>query len=201
MVGTPDPFSGAPHTLIATVRVDPGQQGAVLAAVTDALPGVTGIDVGDVLAALAGLLNQIGTAVSLVGLIALVAGSLVPVSAIAAEREARIAEAVVLKTLGASRRQIRRAWLTEFAVAGGVAGLVAAVLGTMAAAITIRQVLHTAWHFQSGVMVVALAGSILLMMVVGLSLTARVLRQPAAARLRLRPAASGREDRVQPVNG
>ena len=185
MVGTPDPFSGAPHTLIATVRVDPGQQGAVLAAVTDALPGVTGIDVGDVLAALAGLLNQIGTAVSLVGLIALVAGSLVLVSAIAAEREARIAEAVVLKTLGASRRQIRRAWLMEFAVAGGVAGLIAAVLGTVAAAITIRQVFHTAWHFQSGVMVGALAGSILLMMVVGFALTAHALRQPAAARLRL----------------
>ncbi len=185
MIGTPDPFSGAPHTLIATVRADPGQQGAVLAAVTNALPGVTGIDVGEVLATLAVLLNQIGTAVSLVGLIALVASSLVLVSAIAAEREARIAEAVVLKTLGASRRQIRRAWLMEFAVAGGVAGLVAAVLGTAAAAITIRQVFHTVWHFQSGVMVVALAGNILLMMVLGFALTARALRQPAAARLRL----------------
>jgi putative ABC transport system permease protein len=185
MVGTPDPFSGAPHTFIATVRVDPGQQGAVLAAVTDALPGVTGIDVGDVLAALAGLLNQIGTAVSLVGLIALLAGGLVLVSAIAAEREARIAEAVVLKTLGASRRQIRRAWLMEFAVAGGVAGLVAAGLGTAAAAITIRQVFHIAWHFQSGVMLMALGGSILMMLVLGFVLTARALRQPAAARLRL----------------
>ncbi len=185
MIGTPDPFAGAPHTLIATVRADPGREGDVLAAVTDALPGVTGIDVGQVLRALSGLLGQIGTAVSLVGLIALLAGGLVLVSAIAAEREARIAEAVVLKTLGASRAQIRRAWLTEFAVAGGIAGLAAAGLGTLAAAITVRQVFHADWHFEPGIMLLTLLGSIGLMMAIGFVSTARALRQPAAARLRL----------------
>jgi putative ABC transport system permease protein len=125
MVGTPDPFAGAPYTLMATVQADPGRAGDVLAAVTNALPGVTGIDVEQIMHEFAGVLGQIGTAVSAVGLIALLAGGLVLVSATAAEREARIAEAVVLKTLGASRGQIRRAWLMEFAVAGGCAGLAA----------------------------------------------------------------------------
>ncbi len=185
MVGTPDPFAAAPHTLIATVKADPGREGAVLAAVTDALPGVTGLDVGQLLRGFNSLLGQIGTAVSLVGLIALLAGALVLVSAVAAEREARIAEAVVLKTLGASRAQIRRAWLAEFAVAGGAAGLAAAALGTLAAAVTITQVFHTDWHFQFGVMALTLLGSIALMLVLGFVSTARVLRQPAAARLRL----------------
>jgi putative ABC transport system permease protein len=185
MVGTPDPFAGAPHTLVATVKADPGQEGAVLEAVTNALPGVTGIDVGQVLRALAGLLGEIGTAVSVVGLVALLAGGLVLVSALAAEREARIAEAVVLKTLGASRAQIRLAWLAEFAVAGGAAGLAAAALGTLAAALTIRQVFHADWHFQPGILLVTLAGSIALMLVLGFAATASALRQPAAARLRL----------------
>ncbi len=185
LVGTPDPFAAAPHTIIATVKADPGREGDVLAAVTNALPGVTGIDVGQVLRSLSSLLGEIGTAVSLVGLIALLAGGLVLVSAIAAEREARIAEAVVLKTLGASRAQIRRAWLTEFAVAGGVAGLAAAVLGTAAAAITITQVFKTDWHFEPGIMAITLLASIALMLVLGFVSTARALRQPAAARLRL----------------
>jgi putative ABC transport system permease protein len=185
LVATPDPFAGAPHTFIATLRADPGQEGTVLAAVTDALPGVTGIDVGQVLAALKGLLGQIGTAVSLVGLVALLAGGLVLVSAIAAERERRIAEAVVLKTLGATRAQIRLAWLTEFAVAGGAAGLAAAVLGDAAAALVIRQVFHTDWHFLPGIMLLTVALSILGMILLGFVSTERALRQPAAPRLRL----------------
>jgi putative ABC transport system permease protein len=185
MIGTPDPFAGAPHTLVATVKAPAGREGDVLAAVTDALPGVTGIDVAQVLRALAGLLGEIGNAVSVVGLVALLAGGLVLVSAIAAEREVRVAEAVVLKTLGASRAQIRRAWLTEFAVAGGIAGLAAAVLGTAAAEITIRNVFHADWHFDFGVMAVTLAASSALMLALGYVTTARALAQPAAARLRM----------------
>ena len=185
MIGTPDPFAGAPHTFIATLKADPGQEGTVLAAVTDALPGVTGIDVSQVLASLNGLLGQIGTAVSLVGLVALLAGGLVLVSAIAAERERRIAEAVVLKTLGATRAQIRMAWLTEFAVAGGMAGLAGAVLGDAAAALVIRDVFHTEWHFLGGIMLLTVALSILAMIVLGFVSTERALRQPAAPRLRL----------------
>ena len=185
LIGTPDPFAGAPHTYIATLKADPGEEGTVLAAVTNALPGVTGIDVGQVLAALKSLLGQIGTAVSLVGLVALLAGGLVLVSAIAAERERRIAEAVVLKTLGATRAQIRLTWLTEFAVAGGMAGLAAAILGDGAAALVIRKVFHTEWHFLSGIMLLTVLLSILAMIVLGFVSTERALRQPAAPRLRL----------------
>jgi putative ABC transport system permease protein len=185
MVGTPDPFAGAPHTLVATVKVDPGREGDVLAAVSEALPGVTGIDIGAVLRALGAVLGEIGTAVSVVGLVALVSGGLVLVSAIAAERQARIAEAVVLKTLGASRAQLRRAWIAEFAVAGGAAGVSAALLGTLAAYITVEQVFHVDWHFQPGIMMATLLGSIALMLGLGFATTSRVLRQPAAARLRL----------------
>jgi putative ABC transport system permease protein len=183
-VATPDPFAGAPHTMIATLRTPPGQEGRVLAAVTDALPGVTGIDVGAVLRGLAGLLGQIGTAVSLVGLVALLAGGLVLVSAIAVEREARIAESVILKTLGARRAQIRLAWLTEFAVAGGAAGIAAAVLGDLAAMVTIREVFHTEWHFLPGIMVMTIVISIVTMVMLGFLATERVLRLPAAPRLR-----------------
>ena len=157
----------------------------MLAAVTDALPGVTGIDVVQVLHAFAGVLGELAAAVSAVGLIALLAGLLVLVSATAAEREARIAEAVVLKTLGASRAQIRRAWLVEFGVAGGMAGLAAAILGTLAAALTVTQVFHAAWRFETGTLVVTLLASIGFMVLFGFAATAQALREPAAARLRL----------------
>lgn len=184
MIGTPDPFAGAPHTLIATVKTDPGREGDVLAAVTDALPAVTGIDVSQVLRSLGALLGQIAAAVGLVGVIALVAGGLVLVSAVAAERNARIAEAVVLKTLGASRAQILRMWLTEFAVAGAAAGTAAAVLGTIAAAFAVTQVFHIGWHFEFWVLILTIGITIALMMLLGFAATFSTLRQPAAARLR-----------------
>jgi putative ABC transport system permease protein len=185
MIGTPDPFAGAPYTLVATVKARPGREGEVLAAVTDALPGVTGVDVAQVLEAFGKLLGELGTAVSAVGLVALVAGLLVLVSATAAEREARIAEAVVLKTLGARRWQIRRAWLVEFAVAGGIAGLAAGLFGTLAAAVTIREVFHIDWHFEGVTLAVTLFASIGFMMMFGFVSTARALREPSAARLRM----------------
>jgi putative ABC transport system permease protein len=188
MVGTPDPFAGAPHTLVATARVDPGQEGKVLTAIGDAFPGVTAINIGAVLRAFGSVLGEVGTAVSVVGLIALLSGGLVLLSAIAAERQARIAEAVVLKTLGASTAQIRRAWIAEFSVAGGAAGISAALLGTLAAFITVRQVFHLDWHFQPGIMLATLLGSIVLMLVLGFMTTARILRLPAAPQLRLETA-------------
>jgi putative ABC transport system permease protein len=185
MVGTPDPFAGAPYTLVATVKTDPGRTGDVLAAVTNALPAVTAIDVEQVLHAFTSLLGEVATAVSAAGLVAILAGGLVLVSATAAEREARISDAVVLKTLGASRAQIRRAWLVEFAVAGGIAGLAAALFGTAAAALTILLVFHTDWHFEPGIMAVTLLASIGFMLLFGYAATATALREPAAARLRL----------------
>ena len=106
-------------------------------------------------------------------------------SATAAEREARIAEAVVLKTLGASRSQIRRAWLIEFAIAGGLAGLAASAFGTLAAAQTIREVFQTDRHFEPVMMVVTVLASSGFMMIFGFVSTAAALREPAAARLRL----------------
>ena len=99
---------------------------------TDALPNVTGIRVEDVLAAVAALLDQVAAALAATGSLTLIAGALVLVGAVAAGQRRRTQEAVILKTLGATRRQIRAAWLVEFGVLGLAAGLIAALVGTLA---------------------------------------------------------------------
>ena len=60
------------------------------------------------------------------------------------------------------------AWLTEFAVAGGAAGIAAAVLGDLAAMVTIREVFHTEWHFLPGIMVMTIVISIVTMVMLEL---------------------------------
>ena len=92
--------------------------GRLLRAVTDALPNVTGIQVRRCWPRCRELLDQIGAALAATGALTLVAGALVLAGAVAAGQRRRIQEAVMLKTLGATRAQIRAAWLVEFGVLG-----------------------------------------------------------------------------------
>ena len=87
----------APHTHIATVRVDPAHEAALLRSVTDGLPNVTGIRVADVLAAISALLDQIANALAATGLLTLLAGLLVLVSAVSAGQRRRTREAIILR--------------------------------------------------------------------------------------------------------
>ena len=69
-------------------------------------------------ATVAALLGQLGAALAATGSLTLAAGALVLAGAVAAGRARRVREAVILKTLGASRAQIRAAWLVEFGILG-----------------------------------------------------------------------------------
>ncbi len=184
MVASPGVLSGAPHTNIATVRVPDSEQGGLLARVSDALPNVTGISVTEVIAAVAGLLSQIGAALAATGGVTLAAGCLVLVGAIAAGRRRRIREAVILKALGATRAQLRNAWLIEFGVIGIVAGGLAAAVGIAASWAVMRFVLHEGWVFLPGRLAATLAAALALMLVFGYAGTAAALRASPAARLR-----------------
>jgi putative ABC transport system permease protein len=184
MVASPGLLAQAPHTHIATVRVDDSRQGAVLRAVTDSLPNVTGIRVQDVLSALTGLLDQVAAALAATGVLTLVSGALVLVGAVAAGQRQRTREAVVLKTLGATRRQIRAAWLVEFGALGLVAGMIAACVGSGASFAVAHYILHTDWFFLPGPLISTIAGALATMLLFGYAGTAVALRARPAPMLR-----------------
>ena len=184
MIASPGLLAHAPHTHIATVRVAEAQQGGLLRRVTDTLPNVTGIRVEDVLVAVAALLDQAAAALTATGSVTLLAGVLVLVGAVAAGQRTRIREAVILKTLGATRRQIRAAWLVEFGALGLAAGLIAALVGTLASFGVVRYIMHTDWVFLPGTLAVVLAASLAMMLGFGYAGTAAALRAKAAPMLR-----------------
>ena len=184
LVASPGMLAQAPHGNIATVRVDAARQGAVLRAVTDALPNVTGILVADVLRTIAALLGQVAAALTATGLLTLAAGALVLSGAIAATQRLRTREAVILKTLGATSRQILAAWLVEFGVIGCCAGLIAGAVGTAVSAGVMRYILDTDWVFLPGILVATVLGAIVLMLALGYALIATALRAKAAPLLR-----------------
>ncbi|MGE0415710.1 MAG: ABC transporter permease [Acetobacteraceae bacterium] len=184
LVATPGLLSKAPHTNIATVRIDQAYQGALLRTVTDALPNVTGVRVQDVLSAVATLLDQVAVALTATGSLTLISGGMVLVGAIAANQRRRMREAVILRTLGATRQQIRAAWLVEFGLLGLAAGVVAGAVGSAASFGIAHYILHTEWAFLPGTLILTLAGSLVLMLVFGFAGTAAALRAKPGRLLR-----------------
>ena len=184
MVASPGLLQHAPHTHIATVRVAPADQGALLRAVTDALPNVTGIRVEDVLAAIAALLDQVAAALAATGSLTLIAGALVLVGAVAAGQRRRTRRRSSSRRLGATRRQIRAAWLVEFGVLGLAAGLIAALVGTLASFGVVRYIMHIDWVFLPGTLAATLIASLAMMLAFGYAGTAAALRAKAAPMLR-----------------
>ncbi len=184
MIASPGLLSQAPHGHIATVLVPQARQGALLRAVTDALPNVTGIRVADILATLADLLDRVAAALAATGSLTLLAGGLVLIGAVAAGQRRRTQEAVILKVLGASRAQIRAAWLVEFGVLGLAAGLIAALVGTVASWGVTHYIMDTDWTFLPGTLAGTLVVCLATMLIFGYAGTATALRAKAAPLLR-----------------
>jgi putative ABC transport system permease protein len=180
MVASPGLLSSAPHTHIATVRVDPAHEAALLRTVTDGLPNVTGIRVADVLAAISALLDQVADALAATGLLTLLSGLLVLVSAVAAGQRRRTRESIILRVLGATGMQIRAAWMVEFGLIGVASGLVSAMVGTCASYGVAHYILHTSWAFSWRILILTLAGALATMLVFGyVGLTTASRARPA----------------------
>ncbi|MBS7811257.1 ABC transporter permease [Roseococcus pinisoli] len=184
LIASPGLLSSAPHTHIATVRGDASADSALLRRITDALPNVSGIRVREALEQVAALLGRIGGALTATGSVTLLAGALVLAGAVAAGQRRRVREAVLLKTVGATRGQILRAFLVEFGVLGAFAGGLAALAGTAAAYAVVTFVMNQPWVFLPGTLALTVAGCMLLVLTFGYAGTALALRVRPAPLLR-----------------
>jgi putative ABC transport system permease protein len=183
-VASPGLLEAAPHTHIATVRSTAAAESGVLRVLTDAFPNVSGIRVRDALEAVAGLLSRIGVALQATSSVTLLAGMLVLAGAVAAGQRRRVRDAVVLKTIGATRSQIRAAWLVEFGLLGLVAGLLAAAAGSAASWAVVRFVMRGEWVFLPGTTALVILGCVVLTLGMGYVGTALALRARPAPLLR-----------------
>ncbi|HEV8445348.1 MAG TPA: FtsX-like permease family protein [Gemmatimonadaceae bacterium] len=96
-------------------------------------PSISSLDLTLVQRTVQSVLGKVTMAVRFLALISL--GLAVPVlfSAVAATRRDRLREGVLLKTLGATRRQIARIMLAEYALLGTLGALTGVLLSTLAA--------------------------------------------------------------------
>jgi putative ABC transport system permease protein len=91
-------------------------------------PGVSSLDLTLVQHTISLVLGKVTTAIRFMGLISLFLAIPVLFSAVAATRRERLREAVLFKTLGATRRQVGRILLAEYLLLGALGSLAGVLL-------------------------------------------------------------------------
>jgi len=188
-VFSPNTFAGAPHTELATATYPPGGDPArevmLLKEVSNAFPAVTSVRVKDALDAVAEITAQLAVAIRGASGVALLASVLVLGGALAAGRRTRTYDAVILKTLGATRRQLLKAILYEYGLLGAATAIFGVLAGSLAAWGIVTRVMRIegfVWLWSSAITAAVIA----LVVTVGLGLagTWRILGQKPAPYLR-----------------
>lgn len=138
----PASLADAPQTFVLLTRVE-GADGAARSAslqraAVDAYPNVSSIDLTMIQRTVADILGKISVAVRFMALFSIATGALVLLSAVAATRRQRLREAVLLKTLGATRSQVRGIMLAEYAVLGLLGSAVGVLLSLAGAWALVR---------------------------------------------------------------
>ncbi|MGH7304496.1 MAG: ABC transporter permease, partial [Candidatus Rokuibacteriota bacterium] len=179
MVLSQGALDGAPVVYLATARVPADLETRLQDRVVAAFPNVTAIPLRGVLERVTEVLGQISFAVRFMALFSIVAGLVVMAGALAATRYQRLYESVILKTLGATRWAIARAFAVEYACLGAAAGVGGTALAAVLAWIVLRFVLDTPWSLEPEAMILGVALTTLGSLAIGLLATVRLLgRKP-----------------------
>jgi putative ABC transport system permease protein len=185
LVFSPGAFAGAPATDIATVTYPGGgsaaEETALVKAVGDAFPAVTAVRVKDALDAVGNLVVNLVLAVRVASAVTLIAAVLVLGGALAAGHRHRVYDAVILKTLGATRRQLITAYALEYLLLGLATVLFGVAAGSLAGWRVVADIMTLRFAWQGGPAVAAALIALAVTLLFGLVGTFAALgRKPAA---------------------
>ncbi len=185
LVFSPTALRGAPHMEIATATFPDGgtvaEETVLLKAVLDALPGVTAVRVKDALDAVAAVVMNLVLAVRAASSITLISAVMVLGGALAAGHRHRVYDAVILKTLGATRLQLMTAYALEYLILGAASVLFGVAAGSIAGWRIVTDLMALRFQWQSGPSIAAASIAVVITVALGLVGTWPALgRKPAA---------------------
>jgi putative ABC transport system permease protein len=134
VVFSPDALVDAPKQYVILVDAsDPASIARLQGSLISRYPTVSSIDLTLVRRTILDVIGKVTTAIRFLALLSL--GLSIPVlfSAVSATRRQRLREGVLLKTLGATRRQIGRIMLSEYALLGALGAFAGVALSTAGA--------------------------------------------------------------------
>ena len=155
-------------------HIDPKQVAAMERALFVAYPSITVINLADVLERIESVVDQITFVVRFLAGFSIFAGLMILASSIAGTRFRRMREAVVLKTLGATRMRIVRTFSVEFSVLGLLAGSVGVIFANLLTRVLLHK-LEVGFHIEWRATLIALVGTALLATATGWIASYRIL--------------------------
>lgn len=188
LVFSRDAIADAPHNLSATIDLpegaDSAARGRLLRAMVRELPSSSVIEVGGILVEARKLLEQVSLATLAAAAVTVLAGLAVLMGAIAAARAARTYDTVMLRVMGASRKQILLLQLAEYGLLAAVLAAVALGLGGGLAWVVITRLFEFDWLPDWGEVLGVLALGLALVLGFALAGSLPLLRAKPARALR-----------------
>ncbi|HEX5130837.1 MAG TPA: FtsX-like permease family protein, partial [Usitatibacter sp.] len=183
VIASPTLLKGYPANWITSFHL-PGARDDVVTGLVQRFPNVSVIDLSALIEQFQRITDQVSRAVEFVFLFAIAAGLVVLFAAITSTQDERIFEGAILRTLGASRRQLATMQLAEFLTIGLLAGLIAAAGAVGTAMVLSERVLNVpyevSWPLPLTGMVVGAIG----VAIAGLLGTRRAVSSPPLATIR-----------------
>lgn len=175
----------APKFYVAATRVaDPAASARLQQAVVGALPNVSAIDLQLVLETLDGIFSKVQFVIQFMALFTVVTGVIVLAGAILSGRFQRLREAVLLRTLGATRRQLTQIQLVEYGILGVLAAIVGCGLALGANLLLARYVFETSGVWAPATLVGAVVAVTTVTLVTGFLSSRGVANHPPLEVLR-----------------
>lgn len=185
LVFSPNAIADAPHNLAATIDLPHGvDRSGLLPKLVRAFPSSSVIEVGSLLNDARALLSQMSNAILAAASVAVLAGLAVLAGAIASARASRLYDNVILRVLGASRKQLLMLQLAEYGLLASVLALVALVLGSAAAWLVTVQMFEFDWLPDWPRVIAVLGVGLLLVIAFALAGSLPLLRAKPAQALR-----------------
>lgn len=180
---SPDAVADMPQTWITAFRLPP-EKATLVNELTRDFPNLTVVDIGNVIKQIQDVVDQVVTAVEFLFLFTLASGILVLYAALAGSQDERMREAGLLRALGATRTQLSQAQWIEFALLGGLAGMLAATGAAIIGWVLATRVFDFEWIFSPVVWIAGLAAGAACAFIGGWVGLRNVLNQPPLRTLR-----------------
>lgn len=184
LVFPPNVLANTPHNVAATIQVDEAKEDGLLGILPQEFPSISMVKVKEITSQISTILNQMASAIASAASIAIFSGIAVLIGAIAASRQSRIYDSVILKLLGATRTQILSAQAIEYAILAILLAAVALGLGLFAGWFVITQIFEFSWQPDWGVVMLTLGIGAVVTLGIGLVGSIPVLSAKPARALR-----------------
>jgi putative ABC transport system permease protein len=187
LVYSPNAFKGAPHSHIATLtEPHPSSQedARIIKQVADAFPMVTSVRVREVMETIGSVVTNLALAIRGASAVTLISAILVLGGALAAGHRHRVYDAVILKTLGATRARLLCAYVLEYLLIGFATALFGVIAGSVAAYLIVTRLMTLSFVWQAGSATGVVIAALIVTVGLGLIGTLLALNQKPATVLR-----------------